>query len=272
MNSKSILLSIFIGTIFSLLFIVGKTQIDTAPKPFGGNQLMREFICNEMIYPESALESKTEGTVMIAVTVMQDGEKRNYRIVESLSTELDDEALRICKLIMFYPAVKSSNYIIEDVIVPVKFNINKYKRNCKKKGYDNHSVYSGAKDTSMIVYATKALDQIPSPIFDDPKMTFGQFIMENIKYPDIAFKENISGQVELSFVIETSGRISNIEIKDPLGGGCSEEAILLLKQIIWKPGIKNNVAVRSFMTANINFSLNNDSNHKYLPNNNNTTM
>ena len=272
MNIKITLFSIFLGTIFSLSYIEGNAQIDTNPRPYGGNQLMRQFICDEMIYPEPALKSKTEGTSKVGFTVMQDGKKVNYRIVESLSPELDGEALRICKLIMFHPAVKSSNYIIDDVTIPVKFNIKKYKRNCKNKGFDNYKMYSGSIDTSMIVYATKDLDVMPTPSFEDPKMDFGKFIMENIKYPEAAYKQNIAGKVELSFIIETSGRISNIEIVDPLGGGCSEEAIHLLKQIIWKPGIRNDVAVRSFMTVNINFSLNNTSDHKYLPNNNNTTM
>jgi TonB family protein len=272
MYPKNSIFPFLLGTIFSFLCIIVTAQIDTSPKPYGGNQLMRDFICNEMIYPESALENKTEGTVKVGLTVMADGKKTNYRIVESISPELDIEALRICRLIMFYPAVKSSNYIIENVLIPVKFNIKKYQRNCKQKGYINYEAYSGVIDTSMIVYASSALNVMPSPYFEDPSMTFGKFIMDNIKYPDAAFKEDISGQVELSFVVETSGRISNIEIVDPLGGGCSEEAIHLLKQTKWKPGIRKNVAVRSFMTANISFSLGASSDHKYLPNHNNTTM
>jgi TonB family protein len=124
----------------------------------------------------------------------------------------------------------------------------------------------------LTVYATKALDETPKPVFDDPAITFGNFIMQNLKYPEAAFNQNITGVVELSFIVETSGRISNIEIKKPLGGGCSEEAIHLLKQIKWKPGIKNGMAVRSFMKVNINFSLGENSNHQYLPNNSSTTM
>jgi len=257
-----------------LLFILtsATAQIDTQPKPFGGGKLMRDFICDEMIYPESALEAKTEGTVKIKVTVLQNGKKTNYRIAESISPELDTEALRISKLIMFYPAVRSSNNIIADVEIPVKFNIKKYKRNCKNKGFDDIEVYSGEIDTSMIVYATGVLDKRPIPVFKDSKMNFSTFIIENMKYPETAFRQNISGKVELSFIVETSGRISNIEILDPLGGGCSEEAIHLLKQIKWRPGIKNEKAVRSFMTANLSFNLDENSGHEYLPNNNNTTM
>jgi len=272
MNYNRNLTSILLGTTFLLLLNTAWGQANTEPKPYGGNLLMKDFVCEEMIYPESAMENNIEGTVKIGLTVMQDAQRVNYRVLESVSPELDQEALRICKLLMFYPAVHSSNYIISDVIVPVKFNIKKYKRNCKKRGFKELTVYEGVIDTSMTVYASKSLKKMPSPIFEDPSMSFGKFIMENLKYPDIAFTQNIEGAVELSFVVETSGRISNIEIIEPLGGGCTEEAIHLLKQIMWKPGIYNNMAVRSFLKANINFSLNDKSGHQYLPNHNNTTM
>ncbi len=248
------------------------SQIDTPPKPLGGNQWMREFICNEMIYPESAISNKEEGTVEILLTVMQDGKTTNYRIHESVSPVLDREAMRICKLIMFYPAVRSSNYIINDYNIPVKFNVKKYNRNCKKKGFDSYEKYDGAIDTSLMVYPIKALDESPKPAFEDSEMDFGKFITENIKYPETAYTQNISGDVELSFIVEASGRISNLEIINPLGGGCTEEAIHLLKQILWKPGILDDMAVRTSLSVKISFSLDNNSNHQYLPNNNNTTM
>lgn len=248
------------------------SQIDTDPEPYGGNQLMKEFICDEMSYPEEAIINKTEGTVEVTFTVFPDGKKVNMRVIESVSPELDEEAMRICELILFYPAVQSSKHIIADVTIPVKFNIKKYERHCKRNDFKDYEPYQGAIDTSLIIYSTRSLDKMPSPAFKDPSMTFPKFIMENLKYPEVAFRQNISGEVELSFVVETSGRISNIEAIRPLGGGCTEEAIQLIRKILWKPGILNNKAVRSFMTASISFSLANDGNHKYLPNNNNTTM
>ena len=62
-------------------------------------------------------------------------------------------------------------------------------------------------------------------------MSFGKFIAENLKYPELAYTQNIAGDVELSFIVETSGRISNLEVVNPLGGGCTEEAIHLIKQM-----------------------------------------
>ena len=80
--------------------------MDASPQPYGGNSWMREFICNEMIYPEDALASKIEGTVEISLTVMPDGKTLNYRIHEPVSPELDQEALRISKADPFSPGSK----------------------------------------------------------------------------------------------------------------------------------------------------------------------
>jgi TonB family protein len=262
----TLLLAIVAGPLFVL------AQIDQPPRPYGGGAWVREFICNEMVYPEDAMQNKSEGTVEVAITILQDGKPANYRINESLSPELDAEAMRICKLLLFYPAVKSGNYIIDEVKIPVKFNIKKYKRNCKQKGFDQYDKYSGPVDSSLTIYPTRPLDRSPRPVFLDPTMSFGKFIAENLKYPDLAYTQNISGDVELSFIVETSGRISNLEVVNPLGGGCTEEAIHLLKQIYWSPGIYKGKAVRTSLSASISFSLDNNSNHRYLPNNNNTTM
>ena len=196
-------------------------QMDTDPVPYGGNALMMEFICDEMIYPPAALENKTEGTVKIGLTVLENGKPVNYRLEEGISPELDNEAMRLCKLIMFRPAVKSTNNIIADVTIPVRFNIKKYNRNLKQKGNGILELRASA-DTSMVVYTSNQLNKVPIPDFDKPGMTFSGFIMDNIRYPEEAYRLSISGEVVLGFIVETSGRISNIEVIRPLGGGCTE--------------------------------------------------
>jgi len=262
-------LSFFIGTLlYSCIF----AQVDTPPSPYGGSTLMKEFICNEMVYPPDAMKDKIQGTVEVTITVMQDGKTLNHHVSEAVHPDLDAEALRISKLLLFYPAVKNGNYVIEKIKIPVKFNVKKYKRNCKNIGLDDFEQYAGPVDSSLNIYPTRTVEQAPRPVFKDPEMNFGKYINQNLKYPDIAYKQSITGDVELSFVVETSGRISNIEVINPLGGGCTEEAISLISGLLWSPGICKGKAVRTSLSAKISFNLDNNSNHQYLPNNTNTTM
>jgi protein TonB len=97
-------------------------------------------------------------------------------------------------------------------------------------------------------------------------MTLMKFINGNIKYPETAYRQNISGKVTLRFVIEPQGRVSNIKVIQPVSGGCTQEAIRLLKLIKWMPGIRENMAVRTFMNMDINFKLPEDSDMKMFEN------
>jgi protein TonB len=86
-------------------------------------------------------------------------------------------------------------------------------------------------------------------------VNFNNFVVRNLKYPETAFKQNISGDVNLRFVVEQSGRISNNAIGNTLGGGTTEEAIRVLKLMKWHPGIKKGKAVRTFMKIEIKFDI-----------------
>ena len=103
-------------------------------------------------------------------------------------------------------------------------------------------------------------------------MTLSKFIYKNIVYPNMAFKQDISGKVTLKFVVEPTGRISNIIIDKPVGGGCSQEAIRLAKLLRWMPGIKNKMAVRTNMSLDITFTLPSDTQNQINQNSQNTSM
>jgi protein TonB len=67
-------------------------------------------------------------------------------------------------------------------------------------------------------------------------------------------------------VVEKHGRVSNIKVMQPVSGGCTQEAIRLLERIKWMPGIKDDMAVRTFMNLEINFKLPEDSDLKMFEN------
>jgi len=79
--------------------------------------------------------------------------------------------------------------------------------------------------------------------------------VENFKYPLSALDNGIEGVVELDYIIEANGHISNIKPVKSLGAGCTEEAIRLLKSISWSPAIKNNQLVRVKHRFKLMFNL-----------------
>lgn len=82
------------------------------------------------------------------------------------------------------------------------------------------------------------------------------FIVRNVIYPEIALENNIQGKMEVSFVIEKDGSVSNIKILKGLGYGCDEEVIRVVKRMPkWKPAILNGNFVRSQMILPVTFKL-----------------
>lgn len=225
------------------------------PRCYGGTKLLKAFIKEEMIYPGIALRNNTEGTVSFSFIVEPDGRVSNLHIVQSVSDEIDKEALRLFKKILWHPPTELGKPIALNQSLSIKFNIKKYNKLIKERGYDYFSYPYQPIDTSYHVYEFKQLDETPKPIFDSEDVNFNTFMAHNLKYPETAFKQNISGNVKLKFVVEQSGRISNITIMNTLGGGTTEEAIRVIKLMKWHPGIYKGKAVRSFTELEIKFDI-----------------
>jgi TonB family protein len=256
--------------IFSLVFLItqeANSQSFIPAKPYGEPSLVGDFLCSEVIYPEVALEMGQEGTVVIGFQVSAEGSVTNIHVKEHVTSEIDREAVRIFLLLQWEPAIRLGNPVTTETEYSIKFDIKKYKRHCKQRGYDRTDYPYSPVDTSLIVYNADQLDKVPQPVFDDKSMNLGRFITENLVYPDAAYKQDISGKVELSFVVEVHGRASNIIVDKPVGGGCTEEAIRILKLVKWMPGIKDDLAVRSRISMSITFNLTNENQMKVYDNN-----
>jgi len=238
-----------------MLFPAVEAQEITAPRCYGGNRLTREFIQEEMIYPPRAMEIQTEGNVLLSFYVQKDGSVTNIKVDQKVSPEIDEEAIRIFRKILWFPATELGKPIVYRHRFEIKFKIKKYLKYIKLRGYEYFAYPWEPVDSSNTVYFRKSLDRLPKPMFNSDEINFSNFLAKNLVYPEAAFKQTVSGTVKLKFVIETSGRVSNILVIDGVGGGCTEEAIRVLKLIKWMPGIKDHYAVRTMMPIEIKFDI-----------------
>jgi periplasmic protein TonB len=94
------------------------------------------------------------------------------------------------------------------------------------------------------------------PMFPGGESEMLKFISKNVKYPGPARENNISGIVNISFIVDQNGEIKNIETLRSIGGGCAEEAIRVIKMMpTWKPGKQNGQAVNVQFQLPISFTL-----------------
>jgi len=82
------------------------------------------------------------------------------------------------------------------------------------------------------------------------------FLSENLKYPEEARQNKITGKVRVQFVIEKDGSISDVKVAKSLDPLLDAEAIRVVKQMPnWIPGKQHNRPVRVRFTIPIVFRL-----------------
>lgn len=94
------------------------------------------------------------------------------------------------------------------------------------------------------------------PTFPGGEFKMYEFLAMNIRYPQRARQDGYSGTVYVRFIVEPDGTITNIEVAKGVGGGCSEEAVRVVKMMPnWIPGEAFGKKVRVTYTLPINFRL-----------------
>ena len=63
------------------------------------------------------------------------------------------------------------------------------------------------------------------------KEALKKYIETNLVYPPEALENRIEGTVELKAEIDDNGKVTQVEILKGLAGGCSEEAVRLIKNV-----------------------------------------
>jgi TonB family protein len=100
------------------------------------NEALHKFVSNTIRIPEAALSEKPiTGKVVIQYLVTKTGDITNIKILRSLRPDLDEEALRVARLIPKYEKPGTQNYKPVDVYMtlPITFMIDKKMINERKR-------------------------------------------------------------------------------------------------------------------------------------------
>jgi hypothetical protein len=240
--------------------------------PYGGKQQVREFLNEHLIYPAFELNAGKEGNVVLAFDIDINGLVSQLRVLQTVSPAITQEAIRLFRLLLWKPAIFRGKVVADHQELTIPFNIKHYHKVCRLRGYDSLTFPMLPVDTSNKIYSYRQLDFAPEPVFTEENLSYESFMRKNFHYPDLAFKQNISGIVNVNFVVEPYGLISNVNIDNRLGAGCTEEAIRLVKLLRWIPGKVSGKAVRVLMNLSITFSLDGKNKFEYQPNQASNTM
>ena len=89
-----------------------------------GNAALKKFISDNLIWPEILNGSCIEGRVIVKFIVTETGELTDIKVMRSLEKHLDEEAVRVIKLMpKWIPAEINGRKISSYYTVPVLFKI-----------------------------------------------------------------------------------------------------------------------------------------------------
>lgn len=125
----------------------------------------------------------------------------------------------------------------------------------------NACLFAQAKDSVGVIKDEKVVTVAETiPAFSYNGKGISEFIMDNLKYPQLCIDNGIEAMIVVDFVVDTMGRVLLVTSRDEGKERVKllvEEAIRVIKATsgYWKPGYTNGKKVRMKMRIPITFKL-----------------
>jgi TonB family protein len=229
-----------------------ESVVDVPAQPVGGKADVDHVFQSQVIYPDNLLKKKVAEDVAIYFTVAANGSVKDIEFKQPYQEEFQKEARRLLRYFIFTPAKIGNVNVASQSFLIFKFSPDTYKKYTKTRGFvvpKEQALF----DTSFVIYSRADT----SPDYYKGEEALGEFVMENMEYPDLAIRQNIQGTVVLSFVVEPNGTLSNMFAEKEINHLLTKEALRIMRETKWKPGKKDGKYVRYKWRYPIVFNINN---------------
>jgi protein TonB len=100
------------------------------------------------------------------------------------------------------------------------------------------------------------VEDMPTFNGGDPATEFRKYIAQNLRYPEIAAENGISGRVIVQFAVNKTGQVVDAVVVRSIDPALDKEAIrVVMSSPKWTPGKQRGKAVKVLFTFPINFVL-----------------
>ncbi|MDO8999392.1 MAG: energy transducer TonB [Bacteroidota bacterium] len=243
-----------------LILAIGTTSFaqtsSTSPeyegKVVGGKEQIEQILQTQLTLPKTILTSNFDVEITCFFDIDTAGNAVNIKMEGVTNNVLRNELKRIFNFFKFFKTLNLPNESRPYFLI-FKLSTEKYNRYFKQKNKLNFKNPLPA-DTSFVIY-TKA-DKSPE-YYKNGDDGLAELILSKMEYPKLAIEKSVEGTVVIEFVVEANGYLSNIAVKQPVGAGCTEEALRVIKLTRWQPAVVNNKFARYKTQYPITFSLRN---------------
>jgi protein TonB len=99
--------------------------VEIYPEYPGGEEAMMKFLRDNLVYPKLAREIGLDGKVWIGFVVEKDGSLSNFNVAKGVAPLLDDEALRVVKMMpKWSPGKQRTKTVRVQYQIPITFKLN----------------------------------------------------------------------------------------------------------------------------------------------------
>ena len=100
------------------------------------------------------------------------------------------------------------------------------------------------------------VEEMPTFNGGEPAIEFRKYIQQNLRYPEIAAENDISGRVIVQFAVNSQGKVVDAVVLMGVDPSLDREALrVVLSSPPWKPGKQRGKSVKVLFTFPINFVL-----------------
>ncbi len=241
-------------------------EFQSLPKYPGGLKAMRDFIIDNLEYPEAEKGSGKAGAVVVQLTIDEEGKIVDRRFVQTLGQAFNIEVNQVLDLMPpFEPGMAGGEPSKMFYTAPFSFTEDEgQKEGNQRKGSTavlkkNGEIVAVASSTGGVVQLDsdqgKGRDFVAAT-FPGGYNAMQKYFDENLKYPKKARKKGKQGTVTARFTVNKKGKIKRAEIIQTRGYGMDDEVIRLLSNMPrWQPATKAGKAVEDVVVLAVPFVL-----------------
>ena len=211
---------------------------DVRPTFQGGDENnFSKWVNSNLTYPAEAEEKGVQGRVTLSFTVTSTGKVCDVKVIRGVDPLLDNEAVRVVEMSPDWtPGMKDGKTVAVTYVFPVIF----LQRDTDKK-------------TEAVPF--QFADTKPGFNGGDAN-EFNKWVAQQVVYPENCKKEGIAGRVTLSFIVNETGKVSDVKVLRGVHEDLDKEAVRVVSSSPdWTPGQKDGKAVPVKYTFPVIFSL-----------------
>lgn len=229
------------------------TQTEILAEPKGGLNAFRKWIGDNYQYPQAAVDAGVKGTVSVSFIVEKDGSLSDIKYAKDLGYGTGEAAVELLKKSpKWSPAIQNGKVVRLAYALPIRLDLVGMGDNSERvqdtlQGQRGEKIVKGNETFSQ----AEIQPEPPGGI-----TAYLKWIGNNFKYPKAAIDAEVKGTIQVTFVVEKDGSLSDLKVVRDLGHGTGEAAINVFKASPkWSPGVQNGKAVRVAYSMPIRMDL-----------------